>query len=81
MLILTEQVREEFQFDGVYGAEHISQWQCTPTDHVMVSADTAEVRYHMIPVGSLVPTSSTILLGQLRLTVTTGKIITYMRET
>ena len=49
-------------------------------DHVMVSADIVEVRYHMIPVANLVPTSSTILLGQLRLTVTTEEIITYMRE-
>jgi hypothetical protein len=36
------------QCDGVCGAEHTSQLQCIPTNHVMDYAGTAKLEYPMI---------------------------------
>ena len=43
----------EFLFVGACGVVPTSLWTCTLTSRVTVSADIAEVRYHMMCAGNL----------------------------
>ena len=71
--------RVEFQYDGACGVVPTLRSICILMDHVIASADIAEVEFLIIHVGSLGLTSSVTLRGLLRCTAKTRVIITRTR--